>query len=236
MSKPVAKKNNGTEPEGENPAVKKEVIRITPPNVRDAYFEFTGESHLSVHHFSAKAQNAMAEQQMAGSQANSKRKRPPKDFDLAFNLARYRSSEGWDGLNAACFRNAAISACRLCGIKMTHAKLAIFVLADGEDESDGTPLVRIWSKKPPEKWIAPARNANGSFDLRARPRWAPGEWMVRLRVRYDEDVFSLVDLTNLFMRVGQQVGIGEGRPDSRESAGLGYGLFSLAIEEGKKAA
>ena len=208
----------------------KEVIRITAPNMKEATFTLHGAAHLSVHHFSAKAQEAMAEQQMAGSQANSKRKRPPKDFALAFNLARYRSTEGWDGLNAACFRNAAISACRLCGFKMTHAKLALFVKADGKDATDGTPLVRIWSKNEPENWVAPARNANGSFDLRARPRWDPDEWMIRLRIVYDEDVFSLTDITNLLLRVGKQVGIGEGRPDSRESAGLGYGLFEIANE------
>jgi hypothetical protein len=33
---------------------------------------------------------------------------------------------------------------------------------------------------------------------------------------------------NLLARVGMQVGIGEGRPDSRESAGIGFGLFRIA--------
>jgi hypothetical protein len=35
-------------------------------------------------------------------------------------------------------------------------------------------------------------------------------------------------VTNLMQRVGLQVGIGEGRPDSRESAGLGWGTFAIA--------
>ena len=35
------------------------------------------------------------------------------------------------------------------------------------------------------------------------------------------------DVVNLIARVGIQVGIGEGRPDSKMSAGLGYGLFEL---------
>ena len=35
------------------------------------------------------------------------------------------------------------------------------------------------------------------------------------------------DVTNLMQRVGMQVGIGEGRPDSRDSAGLGWGTFRL---------
>mgnify|MGYP000574967647 FL=1 len=70
------------------------------------------------------------------------------------------------------------------------------------------------------------RNATGVADLRVRPMWR--EWSCVLRVTYDEDQFSLQDVTNLLVRVGTQVGIGEGRPDSRQSAGLGWGLFRLA--------
>ena len=32
---------------------------------------------------------------------------------------------------------------------------------------------------------------------------------------------------NLIARVGMQVGVGEGRPDSKQSAGLGFGLFDV---------
>jgi hypothetical protein len=35
------------------------------------------------------------------------------------------------------------------------------------------------------------------------------------------------DIANLIARVGLQVGIGEGRPDSKQSAGLGFGLFEI---------
>jgi hypothetical protein len=35
------------------------------------------------------------------------------------------------------------------------------------------------------------------------------------------------DVTNLINRVGLQVGIGEGRPDSKDSAGIGLGLFEI---------
>jgi hypothetical protein len=37
-------------------------------------------------------------------------------------------------------------------------------------------------------------------------------------------------------RVGLQVGIGEGRPDSKNSAGMGWGLFTIEeAKEGKAA-
>jgi hypothetical protein len=38
----------------------------------------------------------------------------------------------------------------------------------------------------------------------------------------------VTDVTNLMQRVGQQVGIGEGRNDSKMSAGMGWGCFTLA--------
>jgi hypothetical protein len=38
---------------------------------------------------------------------------------------------------------------------------------------------------------------------------------------------------NLFNRVGQQVGVGEGRPDSRNSAGMGMGLFNVESVDDK---
>ena len=215
----------------------KDVVVISPPNMISAHFTLDGASHLSVHHFSAKAQEAIKETQVAGQQARSKKVRPAKDFADLFEAARYRAAEGWDGLNASAFRNAMIAACRLVGFKMTLAKLSIFIEADGHDVVDGTPLVRIWSDAPPEQWIAPARNANGSFDLRCRPRWAPYTWKIKLRVRFDGDQFSITDVVNLLSRVGQQVGVGEGRPDSRVSPGLGYGLFIVeSTAEAKNAA
>jgi hypothetical protein len=133
-------------------------------------------------------------------------------------------------MHAAAMRNAMISACRLVGFKMTIAKLSVFVEADGIDERDGTELIRIYGPEP-EMWIAPVRNDDGSFDLRPRPRWKAGTWEIRPKLRYDGDQFFPVDVANLLARVGAQVGLGEGRPDSKKSAGLGYGLFEVASAE-----
>jgi hypothetical protein len=53
-----------------------------------------------------------------------------------------------------------------------------------------------------------------------------------LRIRFDMEQFSPDDVTNLLIRAGRQVGIGEGRPDSRDSNGLGYGLFDVEVQNG----
>jgi hypothetical protein len=53
------------------------------------------------------------------------------------------------------------------------------------------------------------------------------EWAVKLRVRFDTDQFQVGDVINLISRCGLQVGIGAGRPDSKASAGCGFGLFQV---------
>lgn len=197
-------------------------IRISPPNMRVAAFSIVGTAPLMVHKFWKKSEIMLT--QSEGSTARSRRKRDARDYEREVEAAAYTTADGWHGVNAAAFRNAAISACRLVGAKMTLAKLSIFIEADGYDEEEGTPLVRIEGEM--QASVMPARNQTGVMDIRARPMWAPG-WRASVRIRWDADQFSLTDVTNLLARVGAQVGIGEGRPDSRESAGLGFGLFAV---------
>ena len=205
-------------------------ISIPPPNLQTIEIEIRGNAPLMINKFSAKAKEQIAATQQLGSQGNKGRKREAKDFDAVFNGARHLSGEGWDGIAAGSFRNGMISACRLVGFKMTLAKLSLFIEPDGWDAEDGTPLVRIIGGRP-ERSVMAARNATGVVDLRIRPQWAAGQWGAVLRVRYDADQFSAVDVVNLLARVGAQGGIGEGRPDSKMSAGIGFGTFDLVPEQ-----
>ena len=183
---------------------------------------------LVIHAFSAKARQIMREAQEAGSVGKKKKQRDPKDFDAVYQGARYISRDGWDGASAATFRNAMISACRLVGFKMTIGKMSVFIEADGVSAVDGTPLVRIYGE--PQPFEATVRNQTGVTDIRVRPRW--DEWSANLRIRYDREQFSDEDVVNLLVRAGSQVGIGEGRPDSKMSFGMGWGLFEIDIEKG----
>ncbi len=201
-----------------------QTVQIAAPKLRTAEFELVGTSPFVQLRFSQKAMNSMMDKMKGGSQSKSKRIREARDFDDDFLQAQHISTDGWTGVPAGSFRAAMISACRLVGFKMTLAKLSVFIEADGIDKVDGIPLVKIIGT--PEPNIMAVRNATGVADIRCRPMWK--EWSIKLRVRYDEDQFSLTDISNLLMRVGQQVGIGEGRNDSRASAGLGWGCFKLA--------
>lgn len=197
---------------------------ITPPDFQRIELNIRGTSPLVINRFSAKAMEVMRETQEAGSTARSRKVRESKDFDALYEGAKHVSDEGWEGIHAAAFRNAAISACRACGFKMTHAKLAFMVIADGLDRVDGSPLVRL-STGTAEQWIAPVRNATGVVDLRCRPLYR--DWSAQLRIRFDAGMLTATDVANLIARVGLQVGVGEGRPDSKQSAGLGFGLFEI---------
>jgi len=199
-------------------------VQISAPDFRSIQLTIRGTAPLVINRFSAKAMQQMQETQEAGSTARSKKIRQPKDFDALFEDAKHVSDEGWEGIHAASFRNAAISACRACGFKMTHAKLAFSVIQDGFDRIDGAPLVKLIEANA-EKWIAPTRNATGVIDLRSRPMYRT--WKANLRIRFDAGMLTESDVVNLIARVGVQVGIGEGRPDSKNSAGLGFGLFEI---------
>ena len=204
-------------------------ITIAPPNIKIAEFRIRGVAPYVQNKFSQKAREMMHTKQAAGSTAKKGTKREAKDFQAAYEGAMHKAAEGWCGIPAPAFRNAMISACRVVGFQMTRAKLAIFVMADGFDADDGTPLVRITKGKPVYTELA-VKNETGVCDLRPRPMWREG-WEAVVRIKYDADMFTLADIANLLMRAGTQVGVGEGRPDSRKSCGIGWGIFDLIGEE-----
>lgn len=200
-------------------------ITITPPKFETATIPIIGVTPLVIHKFSQKVQATIRETQEAGSVAKKGRKRDPRDFAANYEAAKYISKQGWCGIPSAAFRNALIAACRTVGFKMTIAKMSVFCVADGFDE-DGTGLVKI-TRGEPHMDVRPGRNANGGVDLRSRPMWEEG-WEARPTFKWDSDQFSATDLVNLLARAGMQVGLCEGRPDSKMSAGCGWGQFEIA--------
>jgi len=200
-----------------------EKTAIKDLNIGVVTINIEGTSELVVERFSQKTRHMMEEKHKAGSQSKKGKEKEARDFEADYNGARYISSEGWDGVHCSAFRNALVSACRLCGVQMTMAKKALFVVADGRDKDDKSELVRITGD--PEMFIAPTRNATGVADLRARPRYFP--WASAIRVEYDADMFSSADVVALMKRVGRQIGIGAGRYDSKMSCGLGWGCFRV---------
>lgn len=209
-------------------------VLIREPKLKVAEFTIQGTAPLVVHRFAAKIKQQMKQKMEEGKSASSKKNREAKSTDTSFQEARYISKEGWDGFHAGAVRNALISACRLVNYKMTLAKLSVFVLQDGWDkEEPQIPLIRILNAKA-QKQEDMGRVANGQPYVTVRAAYH--NWSAKVRIRFDEDQFSLDDISNLLMRVGMQVGLGEGRPDSKNSCGMGWGTFELASAQAKKAA
>lgn len=200
-----------------------EHVQVKAPNIMQAEFGINGTAPYVQLRFGEKAINTMMTKMAAGTVAKGKKIREARDFNEDFRGAMHVSSEGWYGIPASAFRAALIDACRLVNFKMTMAKMSMFILPDGFDALDGTPLVRIDGN--PEMCQHHVRNATGVADIRIRAMWRA--WGCKLRVSYDADQFNLSDVTNLLARVGQQVGVGEGRPFSKNSVGMGWGTFRV---------
>lgn len=201
------------------------VAVIKPANIVRTTLKIRGTSPLVINNFSAKARRMLMDNMATPKSAKkAKTERPPRDYDSDFEQARHVCDDGWDGIACKAFRTAMIDACRTVGLVMTKAKMSVFVIPDGFDKSDGTPLVRIVGDNP-ERLESLVRNDNGSADIRIRPMWR--DWSANVTVEFDADMITPDSVVNLLDRAGRQVGVGEGRPFSKNSVGQGWGTFTV---------
>jgi hypothetical protein len=200
-------------------------VVIQPPKFGVVELLIRGTAPLVIERFSKKGE--LMAKMAEGKSAGSKKVRDARDYEREAQDAKHVADEGWEGFHAGAIRAGMISACRLIGFKMTLAKMSVFVDADGLCSADGVPLVRIYGQA--ETMTAHTRNATGVVDVRARPMYR--QWASNLRVRYDADQFSATDVINLISRVGMQVGVGAGRPDSKSSVGCGWGTFEIVASD-----
>ena len=210
------------------PKVKVPPLTIKPPNFQKVTFKIKGLPGvpLVIHRKSAKFKAEFLQKMEGQLKTQSKKNREPKDSDVTYEEARYRHKDGWDGFHAGAIRNALISACRLVNFKMTLAKMSIFINADGADALEPQiPLVRIYGDPVRQDDWANVETGQPYVTIRA----AFFDWSANISIRWDGDQFTLADVTNLLSRVGLQVGLCEGRPDSKNSAGMGWGLFSVEL-------
>lgn len=203
-----------------------EQVYIPSANIQRIKVPIVGTAPLVMHRFGEKAKKQMMDKMASSEQEKKKRaKRDARDYDKEMVDAQHRDKSGWAGIPCGAFRAAIIRACSLTPIPMTVAKMAIFVRADGFDEHDGTPLVKIKSKKGPRRCDLGVRNENGAADIRSRPMW--DEWGAELQIDFDADLVSRESVVHLLDRAGKQVGILEGRPFSKKSHGMDWGTFEV---------
>lgn len=204
----------------------KQVV-ISAPNIITVGIKIIGTAPYVQHAFGEKSRRQMLDKQQAGSTAKGKKVRIARDIEDDYKQAMHLDEKGRHGIPAPAFRSAMISACRLVGFQMTKAKLSVFVKPDCFDAKDGTPLVLL--EGDPEMHQAAVRLETGVASISVRPMWR--EWSATVRVSFDGDQFTVTDIYNLLARAGMQVGIGEGRPDSKKSHGMGWGTFELEAQQ-----
>ena len=95
--------------------IKEETCVISAPKFGTVTFLIEGTAPLVVERFSKKAE--LMAKMAEGQSAKNKKNRDARDYDKEAEDARYRAADGWEGMNAAAFRAAMISACRLVGFK-----------------------------------------------------------------------------------------------------------------------
>jgi|TARA_R110001583_G_scaffold177725_1_gene333363 hypothetical protein len=207
-----------------------EPLTITAPNFQTLEVAITGNAPYVQHAFSQKMKEAIGKGMETGTPSTNKRKKAPKNFEQEFELAKHQSDEGWYGIPCAAFRNALVSACRVAGFPMTRAKLSIFVLADGYDKQDAgialSKITKVNNADGEPEMLKSITRIKDTINVVARPLFKRG-WEANVRIRWDADQFTATDILNLMLRVGSQVGVGEGRPDSKQSTGMGWGTFDL---------
>lgn len=202
---------------------------VNPANIVRTVLTIVGTAPLVQLKFSTKAKSLMMRNMATpASEKKAKSARPVRDYDDDFISAQHKSVAGWNGMPCPAFRAAMIAACRTVGLVMTTAKMSVFVVPDGFDADDGTPLVKIIAP-PPERLESLVRNDNGGADVRIRAMWR--EWSAKVTVEFDADMISGESVVNLLDRAGRQVGIGEGRPFSKNSVGQGWGTFTVKSGE-----
>ncbi len=192
-------------------------VVIPPLNLQNLQITVIGDSPLVSNRFSEKARQQMLDKQ----RGKAAQKKGPKIPEDDFKGSLYEHPEGGYGFKAAAFKLAAVSAVRnVSGLTMTLARGAFHTIGTWAP-TYGEQLILIEGSEPRMREDM-VRVANGAADIRFRGEFWP--WMATVNVRFNADVLSVEQITNLFNVAGFAVGIGEQRPER----GGSWGMFHVA--------
>jgi hypothetical protein len=208
--------------------MKKTKVSVEGIRVETIQFKVVGVTQLVMNNFSKKSREQLLgdHTKTVDDKLKGKQPRAPKDVKALYKESQHYNETGkWVGIPVMAFKGAMIDSCKLEGCDKTVSRKTIDILADGYDEYDGAPLVKI-TKGTPDMVMHNVRVGMGKPDIRIRARWKVWECLVK--IQYDATVFTKDDITKILVRAGHQCGILEGRKSSKNSNGMGWGEFKLA--------
>ena len=173
-------------------------------NVLKLTVKIVGDSPLITNKWSDKAKKEILDKQMG----KAHKKRAAKDPEADFERSIYRTTKGC-GFPAIAIKCAMVDACSQLGKSITKVMTRGAFHIEGElIEIKGKPVMR-------EDMV---RVGMGVADIRYRAMFDP--WSAMVTFRYNADVFSAEQITNLLNLAGFAVGIGEWRPQRNGQMGL----------------
>lgn len=205
---------------------KARAVSIKPVNFAEVTFGLVGIDPMVMNRMGKKGREGLEEIALRtpAEGKSQRKKRVARDFQAEFLDAQHISTEGWIGIHAMAIKHGMVAVCTISDFFKTRAKMLLFVEPDGYSQY-ALPLFRM-TKGKPRLHEDVGRTRTGGMQTTIRAMFDPG-WEATVRIKYDADALTLNDVANLLNRAGQQCGIGDGRPSSRESVGCGWGRYKI---------
>jgi hypothetical protein len=184
-------------------------IVIPGMNIKHSEIFLVSDSPLISHRWSEKSKKEIRDKQ----QKKAKTARDVRDPNAEFEDSLYHIEGGGYGFPAVAFKAAAVNACsHVDGVTKVHARGAFHIMCE---------LVKIEGDKPVQREDM-VRVGMGVADLRYRGEFK--KWHCKIPVRFNANVLSLEQITNIFDTAGFSTGVGEWRPQKNGD----YGMFHVA--------
>ena len=184
-------------------------IELPAMNIKLAEIFLIGDSSLISHKWSEKSKKEIRDKQ----QKKAKTAKDIRNPEAEFEDSLYHIEGGGYGFPAVAFKAAAVNACsHVDGITKVHARGAFHIMCE---------LVKIEGDEPVQREDM-VRVGMGVADLRYRGEFK--KWHCKIPVRFNANVLSLEQITNIFDTAGFSTGVGEWRPQKNGD----YGMFHVA--------
>lgn len=198
-------------------------IDLAPINVRTMFVEIEGEASLVVHKFSEKAKAEIRDKQTQKATAGKKKVR--RDPEAEFNAARHLMVDD-DGKEVDGFPSIGVKAAMIdCGYRYMGLK-KVDLKGDMRIKPDLLEIIG-----PPPEMVEDTVRLSGpsaAADLRYRPYYWP--WSMIVPVTFKTDRISEEQIVTMLSHAGFSNGLGEMRPQGKQSSGDKGTFYVKAVQ------